>query len=162
MPDTVASRGVTYLRPAPCLKAEPEASSPFRESFLLGPAGRVHWGGFWGLRRNGVCRPSVEDVWRGLRGRGMGTASGPSTWAVTLRSQNSCLSLREPSPGHIHACALIGGSFRAGYSSTGLPDDTVWPAFPPYWVGFSGPVVTPPPLLRYWLAARVTNEWLQR
>ena len=88
MPDTVASRGVTYLRPAPCLKAEPEASAPFRESFLLGPVGRVHLGGFWGLRRKGVCRPSVADVWRGFRGRGMGTASGPSTWAVTFRSHN--------------------------------------------------------------------------
>jgi len=92
----------------------------------------------------------------------MGTASGPSTWAVTLRSHNSCLSLRETSPGHINACALFEGSFRGEYSSTALPDDTVWPAFPPDCVGFSGPVVTPPPLRLYGLAARVTSEWQLR
>jgi len=55
-----------------------------------------------------------------------------------------------------------GGSFRGGFSSTGIPDDMVWPAIPPYCVGFSGPVLTPPPLRLNWLAARVTNEWLQR
>ena len=50
---------------------------------------------------------------------------------VNFRSHNSCLSLGASSPGRRRACVLFGVFFRGGYSPTGLPDDTVWLAFPP-------------------------------
>ena len=69
----------------------------------------------------------------GIRGRGVSVASRPSTRASKFQVTQLVFVARGVSPRSTPCVCALWGSFRGGYSSTGLPGDTVWLALPLTW-----------------------------